>query len=62
MSVTERQMEIIKAALDERELLERAYLDAIEEFSRSTMCGRSTSDAIRLLHNWKNAFQKMERP
>jgi hypothetical protein len=63
MRVTEKQqMDAIKAsAFDERRLLERAYLDAVEEFSRFMLDGRTPHESITLLEGWKNLFQRHQK-
>ena len=60
MTVTDKQVDILKAAaFDEHELLLRAYMDCVEQFSRSVVAGRSQAEAIRLLRNWQTAFEKI---
>ena len=51
----------IQQALGEEELLERALLDCIQEFSRHACVGRPIAEAIVVLDSWRNLFEKMRR-
>ena len=54
-------MDIIKASISDDRLLERAYMDCIEQFSRFLICGRSRRESIMLLENWRGLFERNER-
>jgi hypothetical protein len=58
MTVTERQMETIRASLDERRLLERAMLDAIEAFSKFAVHRRTPHEALVILEGWRDVFER----
>jgi hypothetical protein len=62
ITMTDTELDdIIRDAITERRLLERAFVDAIETFAQATLCNRTTCESIKLLHNWAATFEKVRK-
>ena len=54
------EIDMLKAsAADENAQLETAFRDCVAALSLFALDGRSTRDAVGLLSNWTNTFQKL---
>jgi hypothetical protein len=52
---------VLADARNPDKLIERAFIDAIEEFARYAVVGRPAREAVTMLGSWTKTFQSLHQ-